>query len=204
MSADTNETRTDQDPEVEHHWASDEAGAAQHDLMAEGFQAAREEEADPDGAAAFDEPAQDTDMPGDALLPDADHALDADHAPNLDAGFTQSTSAQDSPVPEGVAKPENLGGRTVGDLGEQPLVDAETQEEFLSRWNGIQVSFLEDPPSAVESAEALIQDISTAIHTSIEERGSELAAEGRAASDTEQMRLALRQYRAFIGVVLPK
>ena len=118
-------------------------------------------------------------------------------------GVAETEDSADVAQPGGVARPEDLGGHDVG-AGGEPLVAAAAQEEFLSRWTQIQVSFLEDPPAAVESAEALIGEISAAIRTSLEERGSALAAEGREASDTEQLRLALRQYRAFIGVILPK
>ena len=118
-------------------------------------------------------------------------------------GVAETEDSADVAQPEGVARPENLGGHDVG-AGGEPLVAADAQEEFLSRWTQIQVSFLEDPPGAVESAEALIGEISAAIRTSLEERGNALATEGREASDTEQLRLALRQYRAFIGVILPK
>ena len=118
-------------------------------------------------------------------------------------GVAETEDSADVAQPGGVARPEDLGGHDIG-AGGEPLVAAAAQEEFLSRWTQIQVSFLEDPPAAVEGAEALIGEISAAIRTSLEERGSALAAEGQEASDTEQLRLALRQYRAFIGVILPK
>ena len=127
----------------------------------------------------------------------------ADESVNADADIAQSNDLEDSAEVEGVAKPENLGGRNIG-AGADPLVGAEAQQEFLSRWTRIQISFLEDPTAAVESADVLIQEIGAAMLTSLEERGSELASEGRAASDTEQQRLALRQYRAYIGVLLPQ
>lgn len=180
MSTDTTETRTDQaSGDEEEEWASDEAGAAQEAIMAEGFRSASD-------AAQNTEPAPSTDPV---------HSTDPDPMP--------VTETQDSPVPEGIAKPEDLGGRDIG-AGGEPLVAAGAQEEFLARWTGIQVSFLEDPAGAVESAGELVEEISAAIRTSLEERGGELVAGGRAASDTEQLRLALRQYRAFISVVLPK
>ena len=106
-------------------------------------------------------------------------------------------------APEGAAKPEDVGGRHVGADG-GPLVAAEAQEEFLSRWSRIQVSFVEDPATAVESADVLVQEIGAAMLASFEDRSGEFAAAGRAASDTEQRRLALRRYHAFIGVLLPE
>ena len=151
-----------------------------------------------------------SDVAGDEQPLASDEAVSetADESVNADADIAQSndledSAHQDSAEVEGVAKPENLGGRNIG-AGADPLVGAEAQQEFLSRWTRIQISFLEDPTAAVESADVLIQEIGAAMLTALEERGSELASEGRAASDTEQQRLALRQYRAYIGVLLPQ
>jgi hypothetical protein len=88
--------------------------------------------------------------------------------------------------------------------GSGPLVASETQQDFLGRWTEIQVSFVDDPGAAVESAYTLTQEIGVALLKSFEDRSSELAAEWRAATDTEQLRLALKQFRHFIGVILPK
>ena len=248
MNTDTDEFRASHDTKNEEEWSSDEAGAAQERLMAEGFESTDDEAApvdpqldrhwdasalteqhaqadedtaepdiesgvesdvEPDDAAAFDERTQNTHILSGGVLPASDPVQDTDSSLDTDSGLTPGTVGTPSADPVdssefgGVAKPEDLGGRDIG-AGSEPLVGAEAQEEFLSRWMQIQISFLEDPPTAVETAEMLIQDISAAIRTSLEERSSELVAGGQAAADTEQLRLALRQYRAFIGVVLPK
>jgi hypothetical protein len=161
---------------------------------------------DDDGFPAFDElPRSETSMP------ETEQPLALDDAVNAgaDTDLPLSTNPEsvetsaDSAELEGVPRPENLGGRNLDAEGE-PLVGADAQQEFLSRWTQIQISFLEDPTGAVEGADTLIQEIGAAILASLEARGGELAAEGRAAADTEQQRLALRQYRAYIGVLLPQ
>jgi hypothetical protein len=276
MSTDINETRTDQDPEhqqAEQEWSSDEAGTAQENSSADGYESERDgDEADSDdspyglnrNAFAYTTP-QDADgeqpvesaesegLPGlDEAEPsegdepaesvesveDGNAEADADEFPafseltqdttsvngsdetgsdvtgteeplaaeepvNADTDLPQSTDPEDAAELEGVAKPENLGGRNLGAVTE-PLVGADAQQEFLDRWTRIQISFLEDPAGAVESADVLIQEIGAAVLSAIEERGSELASGGQAATDTEQQRLALRQYRAYIGVLLPQ
>ena len=164
--------------------------------------------ADAEQFPAYGDLAQDpTSVPATDVAGD-EQPLAADEAVNADADIAQSNSLEDSAHEdsaqvEGVAKPENLGGRNIG-AGADPLVDAEAQQEFLSRWTRIQISFLEDPTAAVESADVLIQEIGAALLSALEQRGGELASAGRAASDTEQQRLALRQYRAYIGVLLPQ
>ena len=88
--------------------------------------------------------------------------------------------------------------------GDEPLIADEAMDDFLSRWNGIQVSFVDDPHTSVENAYALTQEVGAALMKSLTDRSGELASGWREASDTEQLRLALKQYRAFLGVLLPK
>jgi hypothetical protein len=197
MSTDTDETRTDQNPEQEQEqeWANDESGAERDE-----FPPFAELAQDPN-PPENDENEQTPDEFPLGAAPEDSSASEFEPASEVES------ASEFEPVsevePEGVAQPENLGGGGVGDnIG--PLVGIDTQQEFLSRWTRIQISFVEDPAAAVESADALAQEISTAILSSIEHRSSELAADGRAAADTEQLRLALRQYRAYIGVLLPE
>jgi hypothetical protein len=135
-------------------------------------------------------------------LADVDQLHNVDGLQDADETEPEIETEPESAAPEGVARPEDLGGRGVGDSG-QPLVGIDARDEFLSRWEQIQVSFVEDPAAAVEGAEVLTQEIGAAMLAAFEDRIGGFAAAGRAAADTEQRRLALRQYRAFIGVILP-
>ena len=231
MSTETDENRSGENSGLEENWASDEAAAAQEEMMAEAYRANE----DGDGEeSSGDRPDSDQDTPPQATdaaepddearahdgLPqttDTDTSEDEDPAAedqplnanpylsgdNANPYVPANAAPADEPVPEGVAMPADLGGRNVG-ASSNPLMGAEAQEEFLSRWTEIQVSFVEDPGAAVESAEALVEEIGAAILTSFQDRSNDLAAERRAATDTEQLRLALRQYRSFLGVILPK
>jgi hypothetical protein len=86
-----------------------------------------------------------------------------------------------------------------------PLLTAEAEEGFLNRWVEIQVGFVEDPAESVRDADALIQEIADTLTTAFAARRTELAAGWQHGTpDTEELRLALRRYRSFIGVILPK
>jgi hypothetical protein len=230
MSTDMNETRTDQDQEPEHesveqseqNWSSEEDGThlgetqfgqdgsapayvtaedVEGEQPVQGLEYTNGAEAGQDGDAEADAdefPAFDELSRSETSAPEVEEPLASDDA--LNAGTDDSA---DSAEPEGVPRPENLGGHNLGAESE-PLVGADAQQEFLSRWTQIQISFLEDPAGAVQSADTLIQEIGVAILASLEDRGGALATEGRAAADTEQQRLALRQYRAYLGVLLPQ
>ena len=89
--------------------------------------------------------------------------------------------------------------------GADPLLTGQAESDLLSRWIEIQVSFVEDPRASVQDADALIHEITDALHASLQERRGDLAAAWQHGQpDTEGLRLALRQYRSFIGVVLPR
>jgi hypothetical protein len=205
------ETRFGQDGSAPAYLTSEDVEAEQPVPGAEYTDGAESEQdgdaeaaADDDGFPAFDElPRSET------SLPETEQPLASDDAVNAGIDLPLSTypesveTSADSAELEGVPRPENLGGHNLDAEGE-PLVGVDAQQEFLSRWTQIQMSFLEDPTGAVESADTLIQEIGAAILASLEARGGELAAEGRAATDTEQQRLALRQYRAYIGALLPQ
>ena len=91
-----------------------------------------------------------------------------------------------------------------GHVIDGPLIATEVMDDFLSRWNGIQVSFVDDPGTSVENADALTQEVGAALLKSFTDRSSRLSSGWREAADTEQLRLALKQYRSFVGVILPK
>lgn len=93
---------------------------------------------------------------------------------------------------------------TVSASGNGGLLSAEAQEELLQRWTAIQVSFVDGPADSVRAADTLIRDIGTAIQNAIHERTDQLTGSWQGTADTEQLRLSLQEYRAFLSVVLPK
>lgn len=90
-------------------------------------------------------------------------------------------------------------------MGGDPLLTPESESALLDRWTEIQVSFVEDPRGSVEDADALVEQVGAAVTASFQERRSRLASTWRDGQpDTEQLRVALQQYRSFMQVVLPR
>lgn len=167
-------------------WASDEAAAEQEQLIADQRHYGGNGTApEPDAADMADEqePAP----------------LDPPQ-PNSNPYFPDSVELPSPAVPAETttsAAPHGGGGG-------EPLIADEARDAFLSRWTEIQVSFVEDPGASVENAVTLSQEVGAALLASFEDRTTELATAWHDASDTEQLRLVLKQYRAFIGVLLPR
>ncbi|WP_194918095.1 hypothetical protein [Catenulispora rubra] len=86
----------------------------------------------------------------------------------------------------------------------EPLLSREAEQAFLSRWAEIQVGFVEDPAESVRDADRFVAEIAAALLISVQTRKTDLAADWQQGSPgTEELRQALRRYRAFIGVMLP-
>ncbi|MFE6390109.1 hypothetical protein [Nocardiopsis dassonvillei] len=73
-------------------------------------------------------------------------------------------------------------------------------ERVRERWNATQGKFVDDPHGAVREADALAAEVADAVVAEIEERRSALRSawnEGEG-TDTESLRVALRDYRSFV------
>ncbi|MDB5478966.1 MAG: hypothetical protein JWO83_19 [Caulobacteraceae bacterium] len=128
--------------------------------------------------------------------PTRDQAM-TDRPPN--PGLTTADLARGKAAPQPGAGPGQPGE-------EQPaaLFPAEDARNFQARWDAIQVSFVDEPRRAVEQADALVAEalkrqaeIFAAARADLEtqwDRGQDVS--------TEDLRQALRRYRAFFTRVL--
>lgn len=107
---------------------------------------------------------------------------------------------------EAPASPSGAVSSTTGgsdDLSE-PLFDSGAAEQFRTRWRELQVAFVDEPRSAVQRADELVaevlQSLATTFATHKRELDSQWQDDGQA--ETEQLRLALREYRSFFDQLL--
>ncbi|MEV6822715.1 hypothetical protein AB0M72_28615 [Nocardiopsis dassonvillei] len=116
------------------------------------------------------------------------------------------------PGPAGHARPGGR-GTAPGRVPEQPGAEADRPdpadglrargaklERVRERWNATQGKFVDDPHGAVREADALAAEVADAVVAEIEERRSALRSawnEGEG-TDTESLRVALRDYRSFV------
>ncbi|PWV57879.1 MULTISPECIES: hypothetical protein [Nocardiopsis] len=85
----------------------------------------------------------------------------------------------------------------------RPHPRALVPREVRERWDEAQGEFVDDPPSSVRAADALASEVADAVIAEIEGRRTALhAALEKADDDTEALRLALRDYRAFVRGLL--
>lgn len=84
------------------------------------------------------------------------------------------------------------------------LLEGEQTQQLRTRWSEVQTNFVDAPRQAVEQADALVADAIQRLSQSFADRRALLESGwngGRDAS-TEDLRLALRQYRSFFDRLL--
>ena len=84
------------------------------------------------------------------------------------------------------------------------LLPTQQSEQLRGRWDTIQSSFVDEPQSAVEQADALVEDLMqrlTETFSSERKRLEDQWAKGDDVS-TEDLRVALTRYRSFFDRLL--
>ncbi|SBT50245.1 hypothetical protein [Micromonospora narathiwatensis] len=83
------------------------------------------------------------------------------------------------------------------------LFAPEIAENFRKRWRDVQLQFVDDPRAAVGEAQSLVEEAIEALSAALREQKARLGGWQEAgASDTEQLRVAVRGYRDFLDRVL--
>jgi len=85
-----------------------------------------------------------------------------------------------------------------------PLLPSAEGESFTSRWREIQTSFVDEPRTSVEQADALVAQLMQRLASSFSEERERLEAQWDSGDDvsTEELRVALTRYRSFFDRLL--
>lgn len=84
------------------------------------------------------------------------------------------------------------------------LFPPQLAQDFRSRWDAVQIGFVDDPRQAVQHADELVAQVMKSLAASFAEQRSRLEAglaQGEHAN-TENLRVALRSYRSFFQRLL--
>jgi hypothetical protein len=111
-----------------------------------------------------------------------------------------------TPVAVADPSPPRAGGSEIdADESERtPLLSDELAEAFRSRWQDVQADFVDDPPSAVERADALVAEVMQRLADTFarERAGLERQWSGGGQASTEDLRIAVQRYRSFFQRLL--
>jgi hypothetical protein len=87
------------------------------------------------------------------------------------------------------------------DSEETTLLKCEDIDELKSRWDSIQIEFVDEPRKSVEKADALLVDAVKMIDRELSEKRSELSEHfvNHDNVSTEDLRVTLQSYRTFLN-----
>ncbi|GAA0375732.1 hypothetical protein [Micromonospora gifhornensis] len=121
------------------------------------------------------------------------------------AGYGSATPAMVDPDAQpatGVADTAN-GSSAAVPAGAATLFDDTTAQGFRDRWRDVQLRFVDDPRAAAGEAQTLVDEAMQALSTALTQHKEKLGSWQEAgATDTEQLRVAVREYRDFLDRVL--
>lgn len=142
-----------------------------------------------DGAVAEDATTQDAPVEG---------AVAAGAAGEAEAA---AASAGDEPVETAPAVvPQQRGGTHDAPAG---LWSSEAVADLHSRWEAVQLRFVDDPAGVAAQARALVTEAAEALQAAIAQRAEE-AAQWQAGDDTEELRQLVGRLRQFFDLVVPR
>ncbi len=118
-------------------------------------------------------------------------------------------SAGDEPMPPDEERMPTTGasadasGASTEDALE-PLLDPDERESFKTKWDEIQVGFVDEPRAAVERADALVADLMQHLAGGFSDVRGRLEAHWNRGDEvsTEDLRVALTRYRSFFDRLL--
>ncbi len=87
---------------------------------------------------------------------------------------------------------------------DEPLLSGEELQTFRSRWDEIQVNFVDEPRRATENADALVAELMQRLATLFAEERGALERQWGTGDEvsTEDLRVALTRYRSFFNRLL--
>ena len=134
-----------------------------------------------------------------AALAHADEAAEPvqqDHVEQREAGRDRSGSVEDHIIRGGAQSSETD--------PQSALFSEDESKELHAKWDAVQVGFVDEPRQAVESADSLVAGAMKRLAEIFAEERARLEGQwdrGDSVS-TEELRLALRRYRAFFERLL--
>ncbi|MEU4830940.1 hypothetical protein [Streptosporangium sp. NPDC023615] len=166
-------------------------------------------------ASAADTSAVGTSVPG-ASVTDTPAAGSAPHervpgtVPTDGAGFPDSTAGRpDDVLDEGsgftdAERPAAHNAPPIASAAGAAALFEQDSDGIRRRWQEVQAGFVDDPRQAVERADSLLDEVTSFFRSALEARANELQGRWKNIdkNDTEDLRIALRDYRATLEQLL--
>ncbi|MFE3944936.1 hypothetical protein ACFXPV_24245 [Streptomyces sp. NPDC059118] len=111
------------------------------------------------------------------------------------------TGDRDAPA-QGTGSAQDTGATQ--NTGSAPLIGPQETEDLRARWQRIQQEFVDDPQQSVLAADGLVAEVMQLLATTFADHKRGLEGQWHRGEEvaTEDLRLALRQYRSFFDRLL--
>jgi len=86
----------------------------------------------------------------------------------------------------------------------EPLLGEDELDGYRSRWQSVQVGFVDEPRDTVKEADALVAELMQRLAQTFAEERSALESQWESGTDvsTEDLRIAMQRYRSFFDRLL--
>jgi hypothetical protein len=125
-----------------------------------------------------------------------------DRNKDMDVEDTRRRPVEEERLPERMSERREPVDADRDDLA--PLFEGTAAEKFRTRWLAIQSKFVDDPSASVKEADDLVADVIQNITSNFADRRGSLERQwsGGGNTSTEDLRIALKQYRSFFERLL--
>ena len=136
-----------------------------------------------------------------------DYEISADpreqHEEDISTATREANSTQASP-PTRESTPQNHPRTNREQQSIMPLFSGNESQALRSRWDNVQVSFVDEPKHSVEEADRLVSEAINSLSRSFAAEREKLEQQWHRGEDvsTEDLRVALRRYRSFFERLL--
>ena len=96
------------------------------------------------------------------------------------------------------------GGAAAGGDTTRPLLDGQELDGYRTRWQAVQVRFVDEPRDTVKEADSLVAEVMQRLAQTFSEERANLESQWERGSDvsTEELRVAMQRYRSFFDRLL--
>ena len=126
-------------------------------------------------------------------------------APALTAADFVEVPAVPAQQPQPVRVVDNAAGATDGIAESLALLfSTSAAQDFRSRWDAVQIGFVDDPGQAVQKADELVAQVMKNLAETFSAERARIEGQFKhdGEADTENLRVALRRYRSFFHRLL--
>ncbi|MET9434964.1 hypothetical protein [Streptomyces sp. NPDC006551] len=159
--------------------------------------------------AGFGDPEAGAGQEPEAPVYPGEAARTTDETTDETPGEPPGEALAETPAETPAEPPGETAGETAGETSDEDLpelLSSQDVDAFRSRWQQIQNQFVDDPREAVHSADGLVADVMRTLAETFADHKKGLEGQWNQGEqvDTENLRMALRQYRSFFNRLLTK